>query len=162
MKKQKARLLTKSTVGAIVTAIALSSSAMAADYSTPKSFSADKVTEVVEYSEPTTEIPYMVMDLNLLNRAAQLTWTVLPNDRLESTAIYVEAGQCLSISGVGNPSNVAFKYGYTNHNTDWYCMGQDSFHYSFPVETSGYYQIYFRNMSALRSVTVTFVYGISK
>lgn len=114
----------------------------------------------IEYTEDTTEFVTEYMSLNPLTRAEVLHWTVLRHNRLESVAFHIEAGQILRLAGFADPSDVNFKFGYTDHNTDHYCIANDSFAYSFTVEETGDYHIFFRNLSATKNLNVTIMFEI--
>lgn len=164
MKRRKNNLAAKIAVGVMSAALALSSSAMAfaeEQENAGNLLFADNCEECVEYTEPTPEPAYAMLNLNPLERATQLRWTVLADDRLESVPMYIEAGQYLQIAGDADPDDVSFKYGYTNHNTDWYCWGQDSFSHTFQIKNSGYYHIYFRNTALFKNVSINFIFGVS-
>lgn len=118
----------------------------------------DPDTEYVEDTEDIDVSEYM--SLNPLTRAQSLTWTIYDNDRVESVEIYIKAGQKLKLAGFADTDNIAFKYGYTSHVKDWYCLATSSFSHDFVIEESGYYSIYFRNLSAFKFLTVHFMYDV--
>lgn len=164
MKRRKNNLAAKIAVGVMSAALALSSSAMAfaeEQGNAGNLLLADNGEECVEYTEATPEPAYAMMNLNPLERVTQLRWTVLADNRLESVPMYIEAGQYLQMAGAADPSDVSFKYGYTNHNTDWYCWGQGSFGHTFQIATSGYYHIYFRNTALFKNVSINFIYAVT-
>ncbi len=116
--------------------------------------------ESIEYAEPTTELPDGILDLNLRERVTRLEWTILPNNRLESVPMYIEAGQQLRLSGaVRSDGTINFRFGYTDHNTDHYVVGDETFGHAFTIQESGYYNIFFRNY-AWNNLSVYFMYGI--
>lgn len=115
----------------------------------------------IEYVEDTEDIDVSeYMDLNPLTREGVLTWTILRNNRVESVEVYIEAGQKLKLAGFADTDDITFKYGYTSHRKDWYCMATSSFSHDFVIEESGYYSVYFRNLSTSRHLTVHFMYDV--
>lgn len=115
----------------------------------------------VEYTCVTTETPSAIMDLNPMARMANLTWTVPSDDRLESKLIHIEAGQKLTISGLGDPSTISFRFGYTDRRTDHYCVcNGGEFGYTFTIAETGDYRIFIRNLALFKSLRIGFYYNI--
>lgn len=115
----------------------------------------------IEYTEATTELPYAYMELDPRTRTTSLSWTVLKDNRLETVAVHMEAGQKLLISGFASPETVSFKYGYTDHNTDHYCLAAGaSFSHTFEIAETGDYYIFFRNLSTKSNLNVDFIFDV--
>lgn len=122
---------------------------------------AEELEEAAEYEEATTETPYMIVSMNPNARLATLTWTVICDDRMESVSIHMKKGQTLTMAGIGSPSSVSFKYGYTDHVTDHYCIGQGGYTHDFKITATNDYSLYIRNQALFTNLTITISYDIN-